>query len=222
MGLTVHHLQVSQSERIPWLCEELNIPYDLKLYKRSPLLAPPEFKALHPMGAAPVIQDDNLTLAESAACVEYISQKYASGKLFVPPSSPAYADFLYWWHFTPGTLCPALGRIMLIQSAKLPDDMPAVQFGKKRYNQALKMLDDRLAKSEWLAGEEFSVADIMVVFPLTTMRYFSPYSLEGFDNVLKYLERVTGREAYKRAMEKIDPGMELAIGANPPKSPFKL
>lgn len=84
------------------------------------------------------------------------------------------------------------------------------------------MLDDRLAKSEWLAGEEFSVADIMVVFPLTTMRYFSPYSLEGFDNVLKYLERVTGREAYKRAMEKIDPGMEAAIGANPPKSPFKL
>ncbi|RFN45496.1 glutathione s-transferase [Fusarium flagelliforme] len=222
MGLTVHHLQVSQSERIPWLCEELNIPHDLKLYKRSPLLAPPEFKALHPMGAAPVIQDDNLTLAESAACVEYISQKYGSGALFIPPSSPAYADFLYWWHFTPGTLFPALGRIMLIQSAKLPDDMPAVQFGKKRYNQALKMLDDRLANNEWLAGEEFTVADIMVVFPLTTMRYFSPYSLEGFDNVLKFLERVTGREAYKRTMEKIDPGMELAIGANPPKSPFKL
>ncbi|KAM0303972.1 hypothetical protein HYE67_004056 [Fusarium culmorum] len=222
MSLTIHHLQVSQSERIPWLCEELNIPYDLKLYKRSPLLAPPEFKALHPMGAAPVIQDGPITLAESAACIEYISNKYANGSLFVRPDDPAYADFLYWWHFPAGTLGPALGRIMLIKSAKLGDDNPVVQFGKAKYNQALKMLDDRVKENEWLAGKEFTAADIMVVFPLTTMRYFSPYSLEEYPNIVKYLERVAGREAYQRTMEKIDPGMELATGVNPPKSPFKL
>ncbi|GKU04749.1 glutathione s-transferase [Fusarium langsethiae] len=222
MSLTVHHLQVSQSERIPWLCEELNIPYDLKLYKRSPLLAPPEFKALHPMGAAPVIQDGSITLAESAACIEYISNKYANGSLFLRPDNPAYADFLYWWHFPAGTLYPALGRIMLIRSAKLADDNPVVQFGKAKYNQALKALDERLKENEWLAGNEFTAADIMVVFPLTTMRYFSPYSLEAYPNIVKYLERIASREAYKRTMEKIDPGMELAIGVNPPKSPFKL
>ena len=81
--LTVHHLHRSQSERIVWLCEELGIPYELKCYKRDPvtILAPPELKALHPMGAAPVITDDRLVLAESAAIVEYIIAKHGGGRL---------------------------------------------------------------------------------------------------------------------------------------------
>ncbi|KAF4339114.1 glutathione S-transferase [Fusarium beomiforme] len=222
MPLTVHHLQVSQSERLPWLCEELGIEYTLKQYKRSPLLAPPDFKALHPMGAAPVITDGAVTLAESCACMEYISHKYAGGKLFVSPSDPAYPDFLYWWHWADGTLQPSLGRIMLIKSAKLPDDNPVVKFGKFRSSQALKMLDERVRDNEWLAGKEFSAADIMVVFPLTTIRYFSPYSLEEYPNILKYLERIAKREGFKKTMDKIDPSMEMALGANPPQSPFKL
>src|SRR5207237_9111068 len=69
--LTVHHLGKSQSERIVWLCEELGIPYELKCYARAPLLAPPEYKALHPIGAAPVITDGDIVLAESGAIVEY-------------------------------------------------------------------------------------------------------------------------------------------------------
>ncbi|QGI93732.1 hypothetical protein CEK26_006801 [Fusarium fujikuroi] len=222
MPITVHHLQVSQSERIPWLCEELGIEYDLKQYKRSPLLAPANFKALHPMGAAPVITDGSTTLAESCACIEYISHKYANGSLFLTPDHPAYADFLYWWHYVDGTLQTALGRIMLIRSAKLSDDNPVVQFGKAKYRQALKLLDERVKSNEWLAGEEFTAADIMVVFPLTTMRYFSPYSLEEYPNVLKYLERIARREGFKKTMEKIDNSMELSMGASPPQSPFKL
>jgi len=59
MVLTVHHLQRSQSERIVWLCEELQIPYELKLYQRSPLLSPPELKAISPIGAAPLIDDED-------------------------------------------------------------------------------------------------------------------------------------------------------------------
>ena len=55
--ITIHHLGVSQSERIIWLMEELGLPYTLKLYKRSPGLAPPEYRALHPMGIAPVIDE---------------------------------------------------------------------------------------------------------------------------------------------------------------------
>ncbi|EWZ93860.1 hypothetical protein BFJ63_vAg3558 [Fusarium oxysporum f. sp. narcissi] len=222
MPFTVHHLQVSQSERIPWLCEELGIDYDLKQYKRSPLLAPADFKALHPMGAAPVITDGSTTLAESCACIEYISHKYANGSLFLPPSHPAYADFLYWWHYVDGTLQTALGRIMLIRSAKLSDDNPVVQFGKVKSRQALKLLDERVKNNEWLAGEEFTAADIMVMFPLTTMRYFSPYSLEEYPNILKYLERIAGRDGFKKTMEKIDNSMELSMGASPPQSPFKL
>lgn len=76
MTLTVHHLQVGQSERITWLCEELEIPYKLVLHHRDPIFSPQSIKDLSPIGQAPIIQDGDLTLFESAACVEYIIRKY--------------------------------------------------------------------------------------------------------------------------------------------------
>ena len=91
--LTVHHLGKSQSERIVWLCEELGIPYDLKLYDRDPVtrLAPPEYKALHPLGAAPVITDGDVVLAESGAIIEYIVAKYGNGRLVLAADHPDFA-----------------------------------------------------------------------------------------------------------------------------------
>ena len=88
--ITVHHLGVSQSERIVWLCEELAIPYALKRYDRDPTtrLAPANYKALHPMGIAPVITDGDIALAESGAIVEYLIAKYANGRLAIGPTQP--------------------------------------------------------------------------------------------------------------------------------------
>ena len=81
--LTVHHLETSRSQRILWLLEELGVPYELKTYQRDPvtILSPPELKALHPLGAAPLIEDDGLLLAESAAIVDYIIVRYGAGRL---------------------------------------------------------------------------------------------------------------------------------------------
>ena len=89
--LTVHHLGISQSERIVWLCEELEIPYALKIYQRDPktILAPADYKALHPIGTAPVITDGDLVLAESGAVVDYIIAKYGNGRLKLAPGSSA-------------------------------------------------------------------------------------------------------------------------------------
>src|SRR5438477_10826023 len=94
--LTVHHLGKSQSERIVWLCEELGIPYELKIYDRDPVtrLAPPEYKALHPIGAAPVITDGDVVLAESGAIIEYIVARYGKGRLVLSPDHPDYAQFV--------------------------------------------------------------------------------------------------------------------------------
>jgi glutathione S-transferase len=223
-NLTVHHLQISQSERIPWLLEELGLSYTLKNYKRAPLLAPDDYKKLHHSGAAPVIQDGDLTLAESGACVEYICHKYANGKLFVPPSDARYADFLYWWHWTNGTFQPAISRGMAVRllAKSVPDGEKsggasgAISLAENKVKAALAGLEARLAENEFLAGSEISVADIMVVFSLTTMRHFNPYSLAGFDNILAYLQRISKREAYQRAMNKSDPDMQLVLGADPP------
>ena len=127
--LTVHHLGISQSERIVWLCEELEIPYALKTYERDPKtrLAPPDYKALHPMGTAPVIADGELLLAESGAAVEYIIAKYGNGRLMLPPDHPDFANFLYWFHFANGTLQAQMGRNMILNRLKLADENPILQ-----------------------------------------------------------------------------------------------
>jgi glutathione S-transferase len=218
MSLTVHHLQVSQSERIPWLCEELQIPYNLILHQRDPVFSPQSIKDLNPLGQAPVIQDGNLTLAESAAYVEYIIHKYGKGRLALPPSHKNYADYLYWFHFANGTLQPHV--LTILQLSHLDKDMtgPAAVRSKERFGKMLAFVDARLKENQWLAGEEFTAADIMTVFTLTTMRSFYPYDLSGYQGILGYLKRVTSREAYRTARAKADRDLELMIEGNPPRT----
>lgn len=207
--MIVHHLGKSQSERIVWLCEELGIPYDLRVYDRDPVtrLAPPEYKALHPMGAAPVITDGDLVLAESGAIIEYIVAKHGKGRLTLAPDHPDFAQFLFWFHFANGTLQPATGRNMILSRLKLPNDNPILRAMKGRLDLALGLVEARLAMSAFLAGSEFTTADIMIVFTLTTMRLFLPFDLAPYPAILAYLQRIGGRPAYRRAMHKGDPDM---------------
>jgi glutathione S-transferase len=210
--LTVHHLGKSQSERIVWLCEELEIPYELKRYTRDArtMLAPAEYKALHPIGAAPVITDGDLVLAESGAIVDYIMAKYGKGRLTVGADDPAFAQFLYWFHFANGTLQAAMGRLMLLNRAKLADDNPVLAASRARVDRAFDLVDARAREADYLAGA-FTTADIMIGFSLTTMRYFQPYDIARCPNIVKYLARIGARPAYRRAMEKGDPGMALLL-----------
>jgi glutathione S-transferase len=98
--IIIHHLGISQSDRIVWLMEELGLPYELKWYDRGPdFLAPPEYRALHPAGTAPIIEDGDLLMTESTAIVEYISQRHGKGRLSVPVASPDYPHYLYWMQF---------------------------------------------------------------------------------------------------------------------------
>jgi glutathione S-transferase len=211
--LTVHHLGKSQSERIVWLCEELELRYELKRYARDPItmLAPPEYKALHPSGAAPVVTDGDLVLAESGAIVDYIIAKYGNGRLVLGSNNPGFPQFLYWLHFANGTLQPGMGRMMILNRLELAKDNPTLLAMKRRLDRSYDMLDARLRDAEYLAGEAFTTADIMMGFSLTTMRYFQPYDLARCPNVVKYLGRVSARPAYRRAMEKGDPGMTLLL-----------
>ena len=211
--LTVHHLGKSQSERIVWLCEELGIPYELKCYARDPVtkLAPPDYKALHPIGAAPVITDGDLVLAESGAIVDYIMAKYGNGRLMLRADDPGFAQFLYWFHFANGTLQAGMGRLMLLNRLKLTDDNPMLAATKARVDRAFDLVDARVRNAEYLAGGSFTTADIMTGFSLTTMRYFQPYDLTRCPNVARYLGRIGARPAYQRAMEKGDPGMALLL-----------
>jgi len=207
--LTVHHLGKSQSERIVWLCEELAIPYELKVYDRDPVtrLGPPEYKALHPLGTAPIITDGDTVLAESTAIVEYILAKYGNGALTVAPTDPNFANYLYWFHFANGSFQPSLMRCMVLARAEVPADKPVTQFADARRKQALALVDQQLGQTDYLAGNALTAADIIAVFSLTTMRIFYPYDLSPYPNILAYLQRIGARQAYRRAMKKGDPDL---------------
>lgn len=204
--LTVHHLGVSQSERIVWLCEELEIPYELKLYKRLPtMMGPPEYKALHPLGTAPIITDGALALAESGAIIEYIVHKYGGGRLIPKPSDKGWTDYLYWFHFGNGTLMPTLMRGMLMAFAGLPADNPMLKFTNARRDELIDMMDQRLREADYFAGAELTAADILNVFTFTTGRAFMPIDFAERPGIARYLDRIKARPAYQRAMAKAEP-----------------
>jgi glutathione S-transferase len=207
--LTIHHLGHSQSERIVWLCEELGIPYELRHYRRDEVtrLSPPELKALHPLGAAPVIEDGDLLLAESAAIVEYILARHGDGRLRLDPSHPDYASYLYWFHFSNGNLQPVMGRLMVVSRTGLAADHPVQASVQVRFDRVMELIETRLREVPYFAGSEFTAADIMSVFSLTTMRLFQPVSLRPYPGILSYLQRIGERPAYRRAMAKGDPDL---------------
>jgi len=211
--LIVHHLGKSQSERVVWLCEELEIPYELKCYARDAktMLAPADYKALHSIGSAPVINDGGLVLAESGAIVDYIVAKYGKGRLTLGAGDPDFAPFLYWFHFANGTLQANMGRLMILNRLKLADDNPILLATKARVDRAFELVEARTGEARYLAGRAFTTADIMMGFSLTTMRYFQPYDLARCPNIIGYLARIGARPAYRRAMEKGDPGMALLL-----------
>jgi glutathione S-transferase len=206
--LTVHHLGVSQSERIVWLCEELEIPYELKVYDRDSLtrLAPAAYKALHPLGTAPIITDGDVVLAESGAIMEYIIGKYGAGRLAVAASAPNFADYLFWFHFANGSMMPSQMGGMRGGPAGAEEN-PMARFMRERCERTWKMVEDRLGQAAYFAGADFTAADIIMLFPLTTMRAFVPRDLADYPNIRAYLQRIGARPAYRRAMEKGDPQM---------------
>ena len=207
--LTVHHLGVSQSERIVWLCEELGIAYELKVYDRRAdnRLAPDDYKALHPLGTAPIITDGDVVLPESAAIIEYIIGKYGEGRLAVAPDAPNYADYLFWFHFANGGFMPSQMSVMIARILGVGDGDPRGGWVGARGENAWALVEQRLGETPYFAGPDLTAADIMFVFALTTMRAFVPRDLSGSPNILAYLQRIGARPAYQRAMAKGDPNM---------------
>jgi glutathione S-transferase len=205
--VTVHHLGVSQSERIVWLCEELGIPYELKTYPReSTGAAPAAYKALHPQGTAPIITDGSLALAETGAIVDYLLARHGEGRLAVGPQAPNFPDYLYWLHFGNGFFVPAT-MMSIVASRMAGNNQQAAQGFTGRQELAYRLSEERLGKVPYFAGNEFTAADIMMVFPLTTMRAFTKRSLGDLPNLRAYLKRIGERPGYRRAMKKGDPEM---------------
>ncbi|RYZ01790.1 MAG: glutathione S-transferase [Comamonadaceae bacterium] len=217
--IVVHHLNNSRSQRVLWLLEELQLPYELRRYERDPktMLAPPELRAVHPLGKSPVISDGELTLAESGAIIEYLADRYAAGRLAPPAGTPERIRYSYWMHYAEGSLMPPLLLKLVfdqVEAARMPFFVKPVARGiadKVRnafvlpnLRAHLDFLERELESADWFAGPEFSAADVQMSFPLEAAR-----ARGGLDakrpRLMAWLERVHARPAYRKALERGGP-----------------
>ncbi len=221
--ITVHHLNNSRSQRSLWLLEELGVPYEIKRYQRDPktLLAPPELRAVHPLGKSPVITDGALTLAESGAIVEYLADRYGAGALIPAHGTPERLRCNYWLHYAEGSAMPPLLLKLVFQrveNAPMPFFAKPIGKGIARKVQRdfvdpqlalhLDYLESQLRNSDWFAGTAFSVADIQLSFPLEAF-----VARGGLDDshprLCAFLQRIHSRPAYQRALQR---GGEYLLG----------
>ena len=204
--ITVCHLSSSRSERIVWLMEELSLEYKLEWYQREANRAAPEsMKDIHPIGKAPIIRDGDVVLAESGAIVDYIVRRHAGGRLGVEPQSPEYARYTYWMHFAEGSLMSLMLIALVLSRVPEANESPVKARIMNRMKQMLAFVDGELARRTYFVGDTFTAADIMMLFPFTTMRRYLDYDLAPYPNVLAYVARIEARPAYRKAMALAGP-----------------
>ena len=214
--IIVHHLNNSRSQRILWLLEELGLPYEVKRYQRDAktMLAPPELRAVHPLGKSPVISDGEVTLAESGAIVEYLASRYGNGTLVPKENTAERLRYTYWMHFAEGSMMPPLLLKLIfdrIESGPMPFFVKPVARGiaqrakglmvTPNLERLLTFMESELGTREWFAGPAFSAADIQMSFPLEAAAARGGLD-EKRPKLWAFLKKIHARPAYQRALEK--------------------
>lgn len=203
MTIIVHHLENSRSQRVLWLLEELELPYTVKRYERDPrtMRAPPELKAVHPLGKSPVIEDDGLILAETGAIVEYLVEK-ADGRLGPPPHRETVLRYRQFLHYAEGSMMPPLLALLVVNRLGLLGK-PAKGAIQGMLDEHLDWLETELAARAHFACDEFTAADIMMSFPLEAASARAGAARKP--RIAAFLQRIHGRETYQRALTRGGP-----------------
>ena len=216
--IVLHHLNQSRSQRVLWLLEELSLPYEIRFYERNAttMLAPPELKKVHPLGKSPVITDADagLTLAESGAILEYLVQRYGDGRFRPVPGSPDAIRYLYFMHYAEGSVMPPLLMKLIfdrIKKARMPFFARPIARGiaqraldgfvLPQIKTHLDYLESQLSDRPWFTGNDFTVADVQLSFPIEAARARGGLN-ESRPRLMDFLERIHQRPAYQRALER--------------------
>lgn len=214
--ITVHHLEDSRSQRILWLLEELGVPYDVRRYPRDPetSLAPEALSGIHPLGKSPVIEDQGVVVAETAAIVEYLIDTYGQGGFRPARDTDDFRDYTYWLHFAEGTAMPQLLLKLFftrIKEAPMPffarpiaraiADKVLNGYVEPNLARQFSFINDHLASRDWFAGSALSGADIMMIFPLEAA-IARGNAARRAPTIKAFVDRIHARPAYKAALEK--------------------
>jgi len=217
--IIVHHLENSRSQRVLWLLEELEVPYEVRAYKRDAqtMLAPPELRRVHALGKSPVISDGDIVVAESGAIVEYLLDTFGHGRLRPAPATEERRRFTYWLHFAEGSaMSPLLMKLVFdqIRKARLPffvkpvakgiADKVTESFIRPNLESQFAFMEAELASRPWFAGADFSAADVQMSFPVEAAAARGGLDAR-FPKLLDWLQRIHARPAYQRALAKGGP-----------------
>tara|TARA_B100000902_G_scaffold377086_1_gene408971 strand:- start:553 stop:1239 length:687 start_codon:yes stop_codon:yes gene_type:complete len=214
--LTLHHLEYSQSFRILWMLEELQIPYDLVVYDRDArtMAAPDEYKTLSPLGTAPVMTCGDLALAESSAIMEFVLDRTPEQKLRPGPDSPDRTRYLFWWHAAQGSMMPLqlMQTVTTISQKRLPFFMkPFVKlytngldelFIQPRLNRILDIAEADLATAPWFGGKHLSAADFLIAFNMIVGAERDMITEADHPRCMEWVARMKALPSFARATEK--------------------
>lgn len=202
--IIVHHLEESRSQRVLWLLEELSLQYEVKRYGRDPQtrLAPPELKAVHPLGKSPVVEVDGRILAESGAIIEYFAENESFGALSVQPGDAKRAEYLFWLHFAEGSaMLPILLMLYVFRLGEAGAPLhPRIQSEIANH---LSFANAALASSDYFIDDRFTAADIQMSFVLDAASMGG--QLERYPNLARARAALQKRPAYQRALERGGP-----------------
>lgn len=220
--LRLHHLAYSRSFRILWALEELGLEYELENYNRQPdMSAPKTLRAIHPLGKAPILEDDGLVIAESAVILDYLQAKYDVAGKFKPQDAANINQYHYWMHFAEGSLMPYLVFSLVMQQLGKKPIPPGVrlltgaigkqvfrQFMKPRLKEQVDFIEQYLSKNPYFAGE-FSFADVQMMFALLGLLEIP--EMPPMPHIRTFVTRMQGRTAYGKAQAKSPDGGRVVM-----------
>ena len=199
--IILHHLNNSRSQRILWLLEELNAPYEIKPYQRDAVtnLAPPELKAAHPLGKSPVISDGDIVIAESGAIVDYIVRNHGQGRLAPAAGTREHEAYLEWLHYAEGSaMLPLMINLYVMRlgeaGAPLKDRIDS------EIDNNLAYIEGALAGHDYILAEGFTGADVQLSFVGEVARAFG--KLAAYPNIAAWVARLHDRPAFKASIDK--------------------
>ena len=202
--LVVHHLNDSRSQRVLWLLEELGLPYEIRHYQRDATTrqAPPELKAVHPLGKSPVLGDGATTVIESGAIVDYLIRHHGKGRLPPAAGTADFEAYQQWLHYAEGSAM--LPFLLKMYVSRLGDaGAPLAPRIESEIANHLGYVEQSLQGRQWLVGDALSGADIMMSFVGEVAGARADRS--AYPYVDAWVRRFQQRPAYRKALERGGP-----------------
>ena len=199
--LTLHFSSNSRAQRVLWLLEELQLEYNLNKIKFHPSeLKSDEHRKRHPLGRVPVLEDEEITIYESGAIVEYLIARHSNGELKPEVSDPAFPNYLQWFHYCEGMIMPPMNTIV-VHTLILPEERrneEVLRQAKNLLTKALLPVNKLLEKNKYLI-DKFSGVDFMLGHSLYMSNKLKCVSDEMI-NIKNYLSLINEREAFQKAI----------------------